>query len=112
MQPLCACGSFLVHDYKTKPGDYVLSVRDTNEVRHFWIRRLDNSEFRIFLLLTFKAIPDLVLHYSQQAGKLCTTLKSSQVILMQQKYVDWWEIINRNTVHLGRIIDSGEIHDV
>ena len=112
MQPLCACGSFLVHDYKTKPGDYFLSVRDTNEVRHYWIRRLDNSEFRIFLLLTFKTIPDLVLHYSQQAGELCTTLKSSQVILTQQKYVDGWEIINRNTVHLGRIIDSGEIHDV
>ena len=112
MQPLCACGSFLVHDYKIKPGDYVLSVRDTNEVRHYWIRRLDNSEFHIFLLLTFKTIPDLVLHYSQQAGKLCTTLKYSQVILMQQKYVNGWEIINRNTVHLGRIIYSGVIHDV
>ena len=112
MQPICTCGSFLVHDYKTKPGDYFLSVRDTNEVRHYWIRTLGNGEFHISLPLTFKTIPELILHYSQQPGELCSTLKSSRVILTQQRYVDRWEIINRNTIHLGRIIDAGEIHDV
>ena len=112
MQPMCACGSFLVYDYKTRPGDYSLAVRDTNKVIHYWIRRLADGEFRVFLPQIFKTIPDLILYYSQEADELCTTLKSSQVILLQQKYVDGWEIINRNKVNLGRIIDSGEIHDV
>ena len=112
MQPMCACGSFLVHDHKTTPGDYFLAVRDPDKVMHYWIRRLANGEFRIFLSRIFKTIPDLILHYSQEADELCTTLKSSQVILSQQKYFDGWEIINRNTVNLGRIVDAGEIHDV
>ena len=112
MQPMCACGSFLVYDYKTRPGDYLLAVRDTNKVIHYWIHKLGNREFCIFLPQIFKTIPDLILYYSQEADELCTTLKSSRVILSQQKHVDGWEIINRNTVNLGRIIDSGEIHNV
>ena len=112
MQPMCACGSFLVYDHKMKPGDYFLAVRDTNEVRHYWISKLDNKEFCIFALPTFRTIPDLILYYSQEADELCTTLKSSQVILSQQKHVDEWEIINRNTISLGRIVDAGETHNI
>ena len=112
MRPMCACGSFLVYDYNTKPDNYFLSIRGTNKVRHYWIRRLHYGEFCICLPLTFKTIPELILHYSQQSGELCSTLKSFRVILTQQRCVDRWEIINRNTIHLGRIIDAGEIHDV
>ena len=113
MQPGSTCGSFLVRDYKMYPDYYTLSVRDTNKIRHYLIRKLQYGGFYVSTVrLTFKTVPDLILHYSQLAGKLCTTLKASHVILAQQRYVDRWEIVNRNTIQLGYKIDTDEILDV
>ena len=112
MQPVSVRGSFLVRDHKSNPNYYTLSVRDTSQVKHYWIRKSEYGEFHVFLPWTFRTIPDLILHYSQQPDELCTTLKSSQCILKDQRYVDGWEVINRNTIQLGNKIDTLEIHVV
>ena len=78
-QSINLLGSFLVRDNETAPGSYFLSIKDTNTVRHYQIRSLDVGGFFITLRLTFETIPYLILHYSQQADGLCTTLKYAAV---------------------------------
>lgn len=107
MQPVSAFGSFLVRDYKAKPSDYFLSVRDTDSVKHYWIHRLEYGEFCISVPLTFKTVPDLVLFYSHQVGRLCETLKSSC-----SRYLDAWEIKDRNFVKFPKMLETDEIYDV
>ena len=113
MQSVSTCGSFLVRDYKKNPDYYTLSVRDTNKIRHYLIRKSQYGEFYVNTeQLTFKTVPDLILHYSQLAGELCTTLKASHVILAQQRYVDRWEIVNRSAIQLSHKIETDEMLDV
>lgn len=34
-------GSFLIRDSETRPGDYSLSVKEMDNVKHYRIRKLD-----------------------------------------------------------------------
>ena len=113
-QPVCTCGSFLVRDHIKNSEDYILSVRDTDEVSHYWIHKSEKGEFYVSLSLTFITVPDLISYYSlaEQVNELCVTLKPSDVVLMQQRYIDRWEIVYRSTIQLGYKVDTHEIHDV
>ena len=107
MQPPCTCGAFLVRDCETKPGDYIISIRDNDKVRHYQILSLDDEEFCISLRRTFKSIPDLISHYSQQDGELCEALKHPCAILWEQRIIRRWEI-KRNDIQFTRMIGLHE----
>ena len=64
-------GSFLVRDSETTPGDYTLSVRDDEKVRHYRIRRLQNGTFFMTRRILFETIPELVAYYKDKADGLC-----------------------------------------
>ena len=55
-------GSFLVHDSETTPGDFTLSIRDQDRVKHYPIQYafLDTGVFYITEEATFSTICDLV----------------------------------------------------
>ena len=113
MQPVCSSGSFLVRDHVNNSDYYILSVRDTNKVRHYWVRKSEKGKFYISLSLTFITVPELISYYSQTlASELCTTLKPSHDVLMKQRYIDRWEIAYRSTIQLGYKIETHEVHDV
>ena len=57
------------------PGNYTLSVRDTEDVAHYQIKQsLDNGNFFISTRATFETIVDLVNYYQEQADGLCANL--------------------------------------
>jgi len=94
MQPECVYGS-------TTPGNYLLSVRDTYRVRHYQMYNLNDDEF-CFLWLTFETIPNLIPHYSQEAGDLCWPLK-------QKKGIHGWQI-DHSTIKLTTLIDACHLY--
>ena len=74
MMPFNGYGSYLVRDSETTLGDYSLSVRVTDRVRHYRIKRLEDGTFFVTRRVTFETIVDLVTYYQQQADGLCINL--------------------------------------
>lgn len=99
-------GSFLVHDSETRSGNYFLSIKDTNQVRHYQIHSLDVGGFFITLRLTFNSIPHLISHYSQQADGLCMTLKCSGIQQSDPFGID------HSTLHPTKVIEINQLYEV
>ena len=83
----------------TTPGDFVLSIRDIEKVRHYKIRRLDVGGFFITRRVTFETIPELVQYYKQQADGLCINLKAPCLIfakpqtpVLSREIIKAWEV--------------------
>ena len=74
MMPFNGYGSYLVRFSETTPGDFSLSIRDRDRVRHYRIKRLENGAFFVTSRVIFETIQDLVTYYQQQADGLCVNL--------------------------------------
>ena len=106
-------GSYLVRNSETIPGDYSLSVRDTDRVRHYRIKRLENGTFHVTRRITFDTVVDLVAYYQQQADGLHTNLITPCALstdLSRQANKDWE--IDRRTIRLVRKLMSKEFVEV
>ena len=111
-------GSFLVHDSETTPGEFTLSVRDTERVRHYKIRQLQHGRFFITRRIHFPTIQDLVAHYQGQADGLCVNLRApccnlekSQIGDLSGQASEKWEI-DRTQVKLTRSLGEGRFTEV
>ena len=118
IQPFNSCGSFLVRDSETTPGDFSLSVRDTERVRHYKIRRTDVGGFFVTWRVIFKTIPELVQYYEKQADGLCVNLKAPCLISempqtagLSREANEAWEI-NRKSIHLVKKLGGGQFGEV
>lgn len=80
MQPYNDCGSFLVCYSETISGSFSLSVRDTDVVKYYRIRKLDVGGFFITHWVIFESILELIEYYQKQADGLCVCLKSPCLI--------------------------------
>ena len=118
MQPFNSVGSYLVRDSETTPGDYSLSIRDTERVRHYRIKKLEDGSFFVTRRVTFETLQDLVAYYSQQADGLCTTLKQPCLLpekpqtagLSRQANEEW--DIDRREIRLVRRLGAGQFAEV
>ena len=118
MMPFNDYGSYLIRKGDSHPDEYTLSLRDTEQVRHYRIKQLDNGIFFITRRVTFETLQDLVTYYQQQADGLCTNLikpcalseKPQTTDLSRQSY-DKWEI-DRRTIRLFRKLESNEFVEV
>ena len=117
MQPFNNCGSFLVRDSETTPGDFNLCIRDTEKVRHYRIRRLDDGGFFVTRRLTFETIPELIQYYEKQADGLCVNLKAPCLISEKQtaglsrEANEAWEI-DINSIHFVKKLGAGQLSEV
>ena len=118
MQPFNNCGSFLVRDSETTPGDFNLCIRDTEKVRHYRIHRLDDGGFFVTRRVTFETIPELIQYYEIQAGGLCVNLKAPcsisekpQTAGLSREANEAWEI-DRKSIHFVRKLGAGQFGEV
>ena len=77
MMPFNGHGSYLIRDSESSPGDYALSLRDREKVKHYQIKQFDNGTVFIDGAargINFETLAGLVAHYQQQAGGLCVNL--------------------------------------
>lgn len=77
-------GAFLIRDSESRRNDYSLSVRDGETVKHYRIRQLDEGGFFIARRTTFRSLPALVDHYTEEADGLCVNLKQPCVQVSSQ----------------------------
>ena len=118
MMPFNGYGSYLVRDSETTRGDYSLSVRDTDRVRHYRIKQLEDGTFFVTRRIAFATIVDLVTYYQQQADGLCTNLitpcalseKPQTAGLLRQANEEWE--IDRRQIRLIRKLESSEFVEV
>ena len=111
-------GSYLVRENERTPGDFSLSIHDTEEVRHYRIRRLENGTFFVTHRVTFETILDLVAYYQQQADGLCVNLlypclhpEKPQTAGLSKQANDEWKI-DRQQIHLIRRLGAGQFGEV
>ena len=111
-------GSFLVRDSETTPGDFSLSIRDNERVRHYRIRRMDNGGFFVTRRATFNNIQELVAYYQQQADGLCCQLlypclltEKPQTVGLSKQAKEEWEI-DRQQIRLLRKLGAGQFGEV
>ena len=118
MQSYNSYGSYLVRDSETTAGDYSLSLRDTDRVRHYRIRRLDTGGFFVTRRVTFDSIQELVDYYKIQADGLCSSLRTPcllaekpQTAGLSKSVNDEWEI-DRRSLRMVRRLGAGQFGEV
>ena len=118
MQPFNDRGSFLVRYSEVTSGDFSLSIRDTEKVRHYKIRRLDVGGFFVTRRVTFEAIPELVDYYRKQADGLCINLKAPCLISekpqtagLSREANEAWEI-DRKSIRFVKKLGADQFADV
>ena len=118
MQPFNKYGSFLVRNSQSTSGDYSLSIRDMDNVRHYRIRRLDDGGFYLATRKVFKTIPELVQYYEKQADGLCINLKAPCSICKKpqipglSKEANEALEIERKSIHLVKKLGAGQFGEV
>ena len=118
MMPFNQVGSYLIRDSETTPGDFSLSIRDMEKVRHYRIRRLDNGGFFVTRRATFDSILQLVEYYQGTADGLCTTLafpcrvtEKPQTAGLSRQANEEWEI-DRRQIRLNKKLGAGQFGEV
>lgn len=111
-------GAFLIRDSESRRNDYSLSVRDGDTVKHYRIRQLDEGGFFIARRITFRALSDLVDHYSADSDGLCVNLRKPcsqiekpQTVGLSYNTKDQWEI-PKPSLKLIRKIGHGQFGEV
>nr|XP_039250080.1 tyrosine-protein phosphatase non-receptor type 11-like [Styela clava] len=75
-------GSFLVRESRSKPGDFVLSVRCEDKIIHIMIRHGADRKYDIGGGQWFESLTDLVEHYKHNA----MVERSGNVVYLKQPY--------------------------
>lgn len=111
-------GSFLLRESESKPGDYSLSVRSADAVKHYRIRTLEDGALYIARRITFKDLHELVEHYRQSADGLCTMLRepckemeTPKTAGLSYNTKDQWEIA-RSSIKLQNKLGAGQFGEV
>jgi fyn-related kinase len=111
-------GSFLIRDSETTAGDFSLSIRDRERVRHYRIKRLENGTFFVTRRVTFETIQDLVTYYRSQSDGLCVNLmypcllsEKPQTAGLSRQANEEWEI-DRRQIRLIKKLGAGQFGEV
>ena len=118
MQPYNSVGAFLVRDSETTHGNFSLSIRDTEKVRHYKIHGLGVGSFYLTRRVNFETIPELVQYYEKQADGLCINLKAPCLISekpqtagLSREANEAWEI-DRKSIRLVKKLGAGQFGEV
>ncbi len=113
-------GSFLVR--QTGPSNYSLSVCDTERIKHYRIRCIENgtsSAFFVTRRVTFDSVPNLVAYYKSQPDGLCTNLKYPCIIPSEKpqtaslsKQTNEEMEINRRQIRLNKKLGATDCQPV
>ncbi|XP_061479641.1 tyrosine-protein kinase FRK [Rhineura floridana] len=111
-------GAFLIRSSESQTGEFSLSVRDQQTVKHYRIKRLDNGRFYVTKRKTFQNLNAFVRHYSRSSDGLCVKLGNPCIKTevpatydLSYQTVDQWEI-NRDSLQLLKKLGSGQFGEV
>jgi len=107
-------GTYLIRKAESVPGNFSLSVRDGDTVKHYRIRKMDKGGYFITSRAPFGTLHELVKHYEEESDGLvcrlvmpCSKEKASTGGLAK----DAWEI-PRESLRLTRKLGAGMFGEV
>ena len=111
-------GTYLIRESESQPGQYSLSVRDGESVKHYRIRKVDTGGCYIAPRAMCSSLDDLVHHYQRDSDGLCCRLtipcpKSDQPVTAGLSYntKDEWEI-EKTSIKLMKRLGAGQFGEV
>ena len=111
-------GSFLIRESESVPNTYALSLRETNTVRHYKIKRLDSGGFFISKSREFESLQSMVAFYLDEPEGLCCKLVAPckkievpQTVGISHNLADKWEI-DRNALTFKTRLGAGNFGEV
>lgn len=108
-------GGYMVRESETSPGQFSLTVRDGDNIKHYRIRAMDDGGYYIARRVTFKGLIELVEHYQKGADGLCTRLtepaRNEDKPETSGLGKDQWEI-PRDSIQLSKKLGAGQFGDV
>lgn len=107
-------GTFLLRKAESAPGNFSLSVRDGDSVKHYRIRKLDTGGYFITSRAPFASLHELVHHYSRDADGLVCSLTvpcPSDKPITNGLAKDAWEI-DRESLRLTKKLGAGQFGEV
>ena len=111
-------GSFLIRESESKPGDFSLSLRDGEIVKHYRIRSMDSGGYYIAHRAKFPTLSELVEHYQENSDGLvikldkpCPTLQAPAPKDLAYNTKDKWEI-PRESIRLVNKLGQGQFGEV
>ena len=107
-------GTFLIRKAETAPGNFSLSVRDGDSVKHYRVRKRDTGGYFITDRAPFSNLHDLIKHYSSDADGLVCALSiacPSNKPITGGLAKDAWEI-SRESIELIKKIGAGQFGEV
>ena len=111
-------GTFLIRESESQPGNYSLSVREIDTVKHYRIRKVDAGGYYIAPRCMCNSLDDLVAHYCVDADGLCCKLTvicpktdAPTTVGLSYNTKDEWEI-ERTSIQLKRRLGAGQFGEV
>ena len=93
-------GTFLIRESESQSGNYSLSIKCSDAVKHYCIRKVDTEGFYISPFRKFTTLDKLVQYYSRNASGLCTHLNvqcpKTELPTTVGSSKDDWEIEHRS----------------
>ena len=117
MQPFNDTGSFLIRNSESTPGDYSLSVKFANEIKHYRIKHNSKGYCISNWVATFGSISMLVAHYSKKSDGLCISLGNTCLITMPQTISsteednEIWEV-DRSSIQFVKKLSNGQFGEI
>ena len=117
MQPFNECGSFLIRNSQSRPGDFALSILFTDGVRHYRIKKNNKSYSISNQIPPFESIPELVACYREKPHDLCVKLRKACFITAPPSVSSPEEAIgtckvDRNSIQFGEKLGAGQFSEV
>lgn len=111
-------GSYIIRPSENSPGQYSLSVRHGEEVKHYKIKTMDDGRYYVARRQSFKELNELVKHYKSDSDGLCCLLTEAcpktvkpETSGLSYNTKDQWEI-DRNSIKLMKKLGAGQFGDV
>eukprot|EP00035_Acanthoeca_spectabilis_P021685 m.439610 g.439610 ORF g.439610 m.439610 type:complete len:672 (-) comp18403_c0_seq1:923-2938(-) len=120
MNPMRKHGCFLIRESESAPGQYSLSMRDGDSVRHFRVQTLDGGKYRLQGSPSppFTTLGELVEFHKRKKAGLTTTLKEPcpaehkpMAPDLSAATRDKWEI-DRVEIELTGVLGQGQYGEV
>eukprot|EP00117_Sycon_ciliatum_P009475 scpid85261/ scgid11752/ Tyrosine-protein kinase Src42A; Tyrosine-protein kinase Src41 len=111
-------GTYLIRESESQPGNFSLSIREHDSVKHYRIRTMDNGHYFIASRAVFPTLAELVEHYKGTSDGLCTRLTQictdaaqPQTLGLSYNTKDQWEI-PRTQIQLKNRLGAGQFGEV
>ncbi|XP_065843114.1 tyrosine-protein kinase Src42A-like [Oscarella lobularis] len=111
-------GTYLIRESESNPGDYSLSVRDGDNIKHYRVRKVETGDgYFIVRRAVFRDLISLVSHYQSNSDGLCSRLVEAcpqtekPSIDLCRSTKDQWEI-PRDSLRLQKLLGQGQFGEV